>query len=62
VCEIFLQCFSECSVGVVEAFGDVLEEDVELGVGLVLEVWVVFFLREVVLEEEVLCFDEVCVG
>ena len=30
--EIFLQGFSEGSVGVVEAFGDVFEEDVELGV------------------------------
>ena len=35
VCEIFFQCFSEGSVGVVEAFGDVFEEDVEVGMGLV---------------------------
>lgn len=57
--EIFLQGFSEGSVGVVEAFGDVFEEDVEVRVVLVLELRVGFFVWEVVLEEQVLCFDEV---
>ncbi len=60
--EIFLQGFSEGSVGVVEAFADVFEEDVELVVVLVLQLRVGFFVREVVLEEQVLCLDEVAIG